>query len=220
MEEYLQENRFNRTDHSMMFDWPTLTYISTAIKTSYIAPSAPFSNSSDLLKVTHPDTQKDQPAEAFCHPFEVISLSHMRDVLGHELFIHSDTAARLILSHIHHLGFFNRLDLGLHLFKGDMSDKHIFCAFPLPLGLDLSTDVEILISAVEACLSDLDLSVNEFGFLLLIRKLWPNGLASQYAIQRLIRGIFGWILAEVRLVSPRESSLTLHTGRKFGDYPP
>ena len=197
MGEYLQENRFDRTEYSMMFDWPTLTYISTAIKTPYILPKPSISNASDLLNVSQPDTRTDQPPEAFTHPFEAVSLSHMRDVLGHELFVHSDVAARLILSHMHHLGFFDRLDLNPSLFEGDAQYKHAYCTFPLPLGLDLSTDVETLVSAVEACLSDLDLSVNEFGFLLLVRKLWPNGLASEYASRRLTRDILCWILAEV-----------------------
>lgn len=122
----------------------------------------------------------------------------MRDILGHEFRIHSDTAARLILSHLHDLGFFDRVDREPTLII-DRNTKNVPCVFPLPLGLDLSTIVEILVSAVEACLSDLDLSVNEVGFLILVRRFWPNGIASEYASRRLTRLILCWILEEVGL---------------------
>ncbi len=71
------------------------------------------------------------------------------------------------------------------------------CFFPLPLGLDLSIDVETLVSAIEACLCDIDLYVNEFGFLLLTRRMWPDGLMSDYALKRLARSVFAWIINEV-----------------------
>jgi hypothetical protein len=220
MEEYLHENRLDRTCYSMMFDWPTLTYISTTIKSPYVLPKLSTGSTFDLLNASQTDTRTDQPLEVLTHPFEAVSLSHMRDVLGHELFIHSDVAARLILSHMHQHGFFDRLDLNINLFDADAQDKHAYCTFPLPLGLDLSTDVEILVSAVEACLSDLDLSVNEFGFLLLVRKLWPNGLASEYALRRLTRDILCWILAEVLVLQYPRTSSHFITGRKSGHYPP
>ncbi|KAJ7172444.1 hypothetical protein C8R46DRAFT_149097 [Mycena filopes] len=77
-----------------------------------------------------------------------------------------------------------------------MFNRDALCVFPIPLGLDLSTNVETLAAAVEACLADLDLSVNEAGFLLLMRKLWPNGMATEYSLKRLMRTIVTWILAE------------------------
>ena len=72
------------------------------------------------------------------------------------------------------------------------------CFFRLPLGLDLSSGVESLIVAIEVCLRELDVSMNEAGFLLLVRRLWPNGMLSDYAIVRLMRALLNWILSEVR----------------------
>lgn len=206
MDEYLHENHLSRPDHSFMFDWSNLAYIATAIKAPYSVQNT-YNPSSNLLNVAQHDVLMDQSPDTANHPFEVVSLSHMRDVLGYELQIHSDPAARFLLSHLHHLGFFNLLDRNPSLFGGATYNKHAHCVFPLPLGLDLSTDVEILVCAVEACLSDLDLSVNEVGFLLLVRKLWPNGLASEYASRRLARNVISWILAEVRPVFLYVSSL-------------
>lgn len=199
MDDYIHENHLLRSEHSMIFDWSNLVYISTAIKSQLTVKQVAHSSSSDLLNVYQPDTQITHASGISSHPFEVIPLAHMRDILGHDFNIHSDVAARLILLHLHNLGLFDRLDHEPTLFT-DGNTKDVPCIFPLPLGLDLSTNVEILVSAVEACLSDIDLSVNEVGFLLLIRKLWPNGLASDYALRRLTRMMLSWILDEVRFI--------------------
>lgn len=202
-DEYLQENRAKLSEHSIMFDWSNLVYISTAIKSPYDVLKPSLSTSSDLLNVSQSGGPTEQNSEhTQPPPFEVVSLSHMRDVLGYEFHLFSDAAARLMLSHLHHLGFFGRLDFEPILFQEATSHEETYCTFPLPLGLDLSTSVETLVAAVEACLSDIDLSVNEVGFLLLMRKLWPNGLASEYALRRLVRNVLSWILSEVFCYSP------------------
>jgi hypothetical protein len=125
----------------------------------------------------------------------------MRDAVGYELHIFSDAVAGYLLAHLHHLGFFNRTDLNPVLFQDTFSKQEVALVFPIPQGLDLSTDVETLFAAVEGCLSDLDLSVNEQGFLLLVRRLWPNGMASEYALHRLARNLVSWIFAEVMIIS-------------------
>ncbi len=136
----------------------------------------------------------------------MLPLSHMRDVLGKDFNLHSDGIAKYLLTYLHHLGFFERVDRHPTLFDDNPNVNSISCSFPLPLGLDLSTDVETLFASVEACLSDLDLSVNETGFLLLSRRLWPNGMASEYAVRRLTQAIISWVFAEVS----RSISIQLH----------
>ncbi|KAJ6596919.1 hypothetical protein DFH09DRAFT_972654 [Mycena vulgaris] len=192
MDDYLGHTKQQRPNHGIMYNWSNLVYIASTIKSPYPIPMA----SSDLLNVAKPEPLIDEMDTSLSHPFELVPLAHLRDILGYELLIHSDAAARLLLSHLHHLGFFNRLDMEQALFRRDMFDKDTICVFPLPLGLDLSTNVETLVAAVEACLTDLDLSVNEAGFLLLTRKLWPNGMATEYSLKRLMRIIVSWILAE------------------------
>jgi hypothetical protein len=109
---------------------------------------------------------------------------------------------QVLLNHLFHLSFFERLDLRQNITIDPVSDDAL-CVFPLPLGLDMSADVETLVASIETCLLDLDLSVNEFGFLLLVRKFWPNGLMSDYGLRRLARGILSWIIAEVSMKEGR-----------------
>lgn len=194
-EDYFRENGIQQFEHSLMFDWSNLIYICSVVKVPYVPPVIAQS-SSDLLIVEQSSSVDHDSEQGY--PFEVVSILDVRDVLGHEFNIHSDTAARYFLSHMHHLGFFDRTDANPFLFKGDGAlDKEICCTFPIPLGLDSSADVETLFASVEACLSDLDLCINEVGFLLLSRRLWPNGMASEYALRRLARGILSWVIAEV-----------------------
>lgn len=198
--EYLEENNVFRRNLNMMFEWSNLVFIASAIKSPY-STKAPQSPTSEMLSVSQlqADSAIDPDPEENSSPYEVVSLVHMRDVLGYEFNVHSDAAAKLLLSHMHHLGLFDRVDLEPKLFVSDTQDT--YCSFPLPLGLDESPDVETLFASVEACLSDLDLSVNEAGFLLLCRRLWPSGLASEYALSRLTRSIVAWVLSEVSSTS-------------------
>ena len=168
-QQFLQDIVVRKIDDSLMHEWSYLEYMSSN------------------LKMSLPQGQDS---------YECISLSHMRDILRTDFFIQSDDAARFILDHLYYLSFFDRVDRGLRPFS-DLSRKEVKCIFPLPFGLDISTNVEFLVSSVEACLTDLDLSSNEFGFLLLTRRLWPNHLASEYGLRRLAGRVLSWILKEV-----------------------
>lgn len=196
MEDYMQVNNIDPTEYRSYFDWSILVYVVSNIKSSYETQKPSLGVSTGLLSVTQPNPI-DDPEDSMRMPFEIVSLGHMRDALGWEFHIHSDPAARQFLSHLHHLGFYSRVDGQFNLFHGP-DDAEVACNFAIPLGLDLSTDVEMLVAAVEGCLSDLDLSVNEGGFLLLSRRLWPSGMASDYALRRLARNVVSWVLAEVR----------------------
>ncbi|KAF7363482.1 hypothetical protein MSAN_01004100 [Mycena sanguinolenta] len=192
MGDYLDLTKQHRPTHGIMYNWSNLIYIASTIKSPYPIPMV----SSDFLNVAPADSLNDEGGTSPSHPFEIVPMAHLRDILGFELLIHSDAAARLLLSHIHHLGFFNRQDGRESLFDDGVFNKDTICVFPIPLSMDLSINVETLASAVEACLADLDLSVNEAGFLLLMRKMWPNGMATEYSLKRLMRTIVNWILAE------------------------
>ncbi|KXN89237.1 Protein kinase C delta type [Leucoagaricus sp. SymC.cos] len=197
LEEYLQENGLLRRDHSMLYTWSSLVYVAASMKSPSTALGPSNSASSDFLNVAQTDPHTDRDAEEISHPFDLVSLSHMRDVLGHEFRIYSDAAAFSLLLHLHQLAFFKVKDESTF---SDMlamqKNKTVSCSFPLPLGLDLSIDVETLVSAIDACLSDTDLYANEFGFLLLTRRMWPDGLMSDYGLKRLARGVFTWIINE------------------------
>ena len=192
MDDYMQENKLACSEHLLMFDWSNLVYLTSAIKLPYVLPQLSQS-SSDFLNVIQPDGLVDHSSDLALQPLEVVPLGHIRNLLRQEFNIHADIAVELILSHLNHLGLLERLDCNTNL-----NDENSYCIFPLPFGFDISTNVEVLVSAVEGCLSDLDLSVNEVGFLLLVRRLWPNGMTTELAFRRLTHTLLLWILAEVR----------------------
>ncbi|KAF7976726.1 hypothetical protein HWV62_5909 [Athelia sp. TMB] len=166
MDEYLLESHTTAAEHSMWFDWSNLVYIATLVKSSF-EESQPVSVAQDLLNVHSIKGPMDEVEDSPRRYYELVPISHMRDALGFELRLYSDLTAGHLLAHLHHLGFFHRQDLSPILYEEKFTDDYIRCTFPIPLGLDLSTDVETLFAAVEGCLADLDLSVNEQGFLLL-----------------------------------------------------
>jgi len=194
--EYLEANRYNSSSLAIMFDWSALGYISSTIK-SFFGVQNPPSGASANLHVFAENVVTQDGKDAARHPFEVVTLGHLRDSLGYEFNVLSEGPARHCLSHLHKLGFFTCADFPACELPHPAQSSQL-CHFPLPLGFDLSAGVETLVSAIEACLSDLDLSVNEYGFLLLVRRFWPNGLASEYALRRLSHAILSWIFAEVR----------------------
>lgn len=199
-EEYMQENKLSRAQHSVMFDWSYLLFMTSTLKAPDPTHVHIQKASRNLLNVTEFEIDVDDQDNCSIHPYTAVSVPFVRGVLGQQFNVHSDRATRLVLAHLNHLGFLERHDSSD---RGDLIDHCAVYVFPLPLGLDLSSDVESLVGTVEACLTDLDLSVNEYGLLLLIRKLWPNGLASDYGLRRLSRALLGWILVEVTFRTQR-----------------
>ena len=148
-----------------MHEWSYLEYISANLKMS-LPQGRDAQMASEFLSINQVMNADNHTA---AYSYECISLWHMRDILRTDFAIQSDHAARFILDHLHHLSFFDRVDREVRLFDDLSREKEVRCNFPLPFGLDISTNVESLVSSVEACLTDLDLSSNEFGFLLLTR---------------------------------------------------
>ncbi|KAF9482782.1 hypothetical protein BDN70DRAFT_800871 [Pholiota conissans] len=194
-QQYMRDSNIIRNAPSIMFNWSFLEYITAAIKTSPQSHTIPLTNSDFLNVEQRYDTAIDT-SESPSLPYESTSLMHMRSILGADFALRSDDAAKFMLDHLHHLAFFERMDGCPYTFQNMTLARNLKCIFPLPLGLDLSMNVETLVSSIEASLSDLDLSTNEFGFLLLTRRFWPNGLASEYGLKRLAMQVLSWILAE------------------------
>ncbi|PFH54331.1 hypothetical protein AMATHDRAFT_38260 [Amanita thiersii Skay4041] len=195
IEDYLLENKLSYCDYDLMFDWSTLILISTACRTVYVSEEMSPNRSLDYMNVTGMNHLSDSDFGGQC--MNVISLSYMRDILGTEFNITSDIAFNFLFQHLQHLSFFHILDDAHTLTSNDQKgDDRMTCAFTLPFGLDSSVEVEILVSAIEACLSDVNLFINEVGFLLLSRRLCPNGMSSEYALRRLARSVVTWILTE------------------------
>ena len=203
LEEYFLENDIEARKHLICFDWASLVYILTVIKSPPSNLPLVGGYSPDLLDVNHPEGSNAFKSAAnhmeAMHTYELASLAHVRDALGTAFDITSDGGARYLISHLHSLGFLEKTDLS-NLWASDDATTNYeeeYCSFPLPVGLDLSNEVETLASAIEACLSDLDLSVNEVGLLMLTRRFWYDGMITDGALRRLTKCLISWVLAEV-----------------------
>jgi len=189
--EYVENCGNVASEISVIHNLPLLLLAASVIK----LPRVSQSGNGDMLQVG-PD--EEHSSEELPHPFEIVSLAHIRDVLGYEAGLHSDATARFTMSQIHRLGIFMRVDCSPNLFKSlDLSPVDTMCTFPSTLAIDASTSVEALFTSIQACLEDLDVSVNEFGFLLLVRRCWPSALMTDYALSRLASLVLTWILTEV-----------------------
>ena len=194
LSDHLAENRLRPADAHIFFNWNVLTFAISIVKSPPSSVDGGSFSSTDLLA---PSTLGQDHDEDSDYPYEVVTLAHMRDQLGDQLNLHSEAAAKYLLSHLLHLGFFQRVDVQGVLFDGGPHPERLQCTFPIPIGLEVSTEVETLVSSIEACLSEIDLSINEVGLLLLSRKFWPDGMLTEYALRRLSKAVLSWILAEV-----------------------
>jgi hypothetical protein len=177
---------------TLLFDWPTLVFFTTSIKLVDEAPHPHAGDLHDPFLDTQPDNIMSRPQY-----YDAIPLGLIRDNLATDFQIHLDIAAETLLSQLYHVGL---VELpGIHRIETTdlLQYKGSLCLFALPLHLDLSANVETLMTAIEACLSDIDLSVNEAGFLLLVRRAWPTEMSTHYALRRLMKSVLCWILAEV-----------------------
>jgi hypothetical protein len=175
---------------------PTLVYISSVIKSPLNPMNADANTSSGFLDVHPYPLAEPHAEEPSSFPYEMVPLAHITDVLKQAFNIATVSAGEFLLDYMQQCGLFIPVHAHSLAYMHTRSPEHL-CIFPLPVGLDLSTDVEVLVAAIESILGDLDISLNEVGLLLLVRRFWPNGMASDYSSRRLVKQLIVWILAEV-----------------------
>jgi len=177
---------------TLLFDWPTLVFVTTSIKFVDEAPHPHAGDLHDPFLDTQPDNIMSRPLY-----YDAIPLGLIRDNLATSFQLYLDIATETLLSQLYHVGLIELPEIRLTEINDLLQYNGSLCLFALPLNLDLSANVETLMTAIEACLSDIDLSVNEAGFLLLVRRAWPTEMSTNYALRRLMKSVLGWILAEV-----------------------
>lgn len=188
---FFDECRFpSRT--TLLFDWSTLVFLATSARFIDRTAHDYTGDPHDLFLGTRSANSMSQP-----HIYDAIPLGLLRDNFATIFHIHLDIAAETLLRQLHHVGLFELPGNRLLETKDLLQFGESLCLFALPLSLDLSANVETLMTAIEACLSDIDLSVNEAGFLLLVRRVWPTEMSTDYALRRLMKSVLGWIIDEV-----------------------
>ena len=195
--DYLLENGLRTPEVSMLFNWRVLTFLTSVVKAPAVDNSLTTPSASNFLAVDRPDILTANASEPSTFPYEIFTVAHIRDQLGDQLQLRAEPAAKFALVHLAHLGFIQRLDGQPVSFDDAFDERGVLCSSPLPIGLESSPDVETLVSSIEACLADLDLSVNEGGLLLLVRRFWPDGFMTDYALRRLCAAVISWAVSEV-----------------------
>ncbi|KAG1524828.1 hypothetical protein G6F52_003864 [Rhizopus delemar] len=127
----------------------------------------------------------------------------------------SRKVAEMLLQHMRNLGLFERSDGSPVVFRADEvssanqeESNPVACLFPIPSAIPNSFKVDTTINAIEACLHNVDLSINECGLLLLVRRCWPDPSMSKYTHERLIYAILQWTFDEDERLLALHAELT------------
>lgn len=166
-------------------------------------------------------SEEDDETEACGNdPQEVLDRDTMLSWVMENLRIRSRKVAQILLQHMRNLGLFERHDGSPIVFceeddkgSGDSSSRDLEqqpaeCIFPVPYAIDCASTVETLINAIEGCLADIDITINECGMLLLVRRCWPDPFMSRYTSERLIQAILSWIFQEDEVLSVLHAEYT------------
>lgn len=188
LDRYIAEIPHMLPSWSLWFTWPFLTYIVSSLK---IPAQTSQQDAHDMsFTISIDDSENDVPDISY----DSISMDYAYHILAYDFHIHSKTVAHMLISRLHLLGMLELTNPELFQPPSKVAE----CRFPVASAIDRSHDVEPLFAAIEGCLRELDLSLNEFAFLLLVRKAWPSAISTIYALDRLATAVVRWILSEVK----------------------
>ncbi|KAL7420508.1 hypothetical protein Q5752_004458 [Cryptotrichosporon argae] len=183
-------------DHDLFWSPRYLAYCTALLRapSGQQAPSSPglsVSNAGGVLTAggTGTDPMDDAPHAAF----ETVPMLLIKRSLGLDVNLQDERVAALFLQHLCMLGL---CAVPRRSVDSDALRADVDASFTLPLLMDSSPTVELLILAIEALLDDLDLTSNEHAFRLLATRAWPSLLCSPYALERLGGAVIGWIMTE------------------------
>lgn len=197
----------------LLWDTRFLQYCAALIR----APPAHHDNGSTslshvdggLLTVgSGPPSPDPSVTESPVNTYEQVPMAVVRESLSQDLHLRDDLAAATLIQQLRQFGLVsvaNRREVDTNA----MDDNDIRVGSSLPMLMDSSPAVELLVLAIEQLLDDIDLTANEQGFSLLVKLAWPSSMCSPYAMARLGGAVMSWIMDEVREEFP--TKLTLRT---------
>lgn len=140
--------------------------------------------------------------------FEMLQLNTVHGSLASDLNVMDDHVSAVFLERLECNGF---ISSSAPIDTGAMKSGKGWISFGLPLLMDSSPTVELLISAVEVMLDDLDLTFNEQALRLMSMRAFPSLLCSPYALERLGVALINWVISTV---SSENSKITDGAGSK------
>ncbi|RXK35793.1 hypothetical protein M231_06931 [Tremella mesenterica] len=193
-----------------IFSHHFLTYIRTLLR----CPSTPSHSPDGLLSAPNspnPNQEEDIPIS-----YESLKMSSLVQNLGMDLDIHNPTIVAYLLDHLRTQGLIayppskgrHEINVIPHI------DHDELVSFGLPMLMDSTPSIELLVVLIERLLVELDLTLVEVGLGLLVRRTWPDGLSSDYALERLGRAVMGWVMTEdetLHLIVRNYASKHLHS---------
>lgn len=123
-------------------------------------------------------------------------LADLKDRLAHDLAINDDHLAQVLVNQLDALGLCV-VDRQSEINASSPASRQARIAFPVPFLMNASPSVELLVTAIEALLEDLDLSMNEQGLRLAQTHAWPSLLCARYSLERVGVAIVSWATHEV-----------------------
>lgn len=166
-----------------------LEYCSALLKAPF-DPSDHLSGSHQLLTPGQLGSyEPDPPTTAF----EALGMTSVRQSMASDLNIRDRLAAAILLERMRGFG----LCAVPHCRKigpEQVQDTQLLVTFPIPLLLDSSPSVELLVLAIEQLLDVVDLTANEQAFNLLCNRAWPSPMCSSYALERLGGAVLSWVM--------------------------
>ncbi|ORY98687.1 hypothetical protein BCR43DRAFT_436798 [Syncephalastrum racemosum] len=138
-------------------------------------------------------------------PHETLDKGTCLAWLNSHLRLRSHTVAEIILQQMRNIGLLERQNASPILTRADPSTP---CLFVVPYAIDATPSVESLINAIESCLNDINITLNECGMLLLVRRCWPDPFISRYTTERLFYCVFNWIFQEDEKLSQLHAEYT------------
>ena len=141
--------------------------------------------------------------------YEVLPLSAVQNSIAGDMGVKNSSIASLFIDQLRLVGLISiphvlRLDAQAPTLTsaqdasgiGGVSPTDQWCSFTLPLLMDPSPTIELLIASIESLLDDLDLTMNEIGLRLAYSRAWPSLLCSPYAMERIGAAIVKWVMAQ------------------------
>ncbi|CAG8479015.1 10493_t:CDS:2 [Cetraspora pellucida] len=178
----------------MMLCEDYLAYLVLAIKSpNYIEPTEQ-DYIDQHLSVYGTEANISSSKGALDNPDRILTTHELIKWVQENIGFRNIFSTKMILQQLVNIGFLERIDGHPILFgEGDPEKNIVECSLPLPFATECSSTVETLLTAISSCLSDVNISINECGFLLMTRRCWPGPFMSKYVLERLVYSIIEWM---------------------------
>lgn len=180
-----------RDAHDLLWRPRYLEYCSALLKAPYDPSEKVASPQAFLAPGQSGPADPDPPTTAF----EALRMTSVRGSMADDLNIKDRVAASVLLERLRGYGLCG-VPHCRTVGPDQIQNDNLMVTFPIPLLLDSSPSVELLVLAIEQLLDSADLTANEQALNLLCNRAWPSPMCSNYALERLGGAVMSWVMDE------------------------